>query len=480
MKSSFQKNRALFAPLLVLFGITLPASCVVKDPPPAETSGGTTGDPPVLPNEPVDPDPTATYIGAFQTSKSCERCHTSIYADFKESMHARALTGPIMVAENNQAFGIEWGKQPQPDPGLACVNCHSPLATAYAQQGTLPFTSSKYSAEALKEGVGCTTCHSYIGTPRIGFGASSFFARDFDTSRTSYGPFDDAVETKAHKSKVSRAMQTPETLCFNCHQVQVDNNGDGKFDAGIDLILQTTADEYNDYINNGGEDTCITCHMPVRGDLDRVADGAKIGTDDQRNEAPSREVHNHKFVGVDYALDEVDQRDGTLGAREKLLKSAIQFQANAVLQNATTVKVSTSITNVNGGHNFPTGFAFARQMWIEVIILDKNKKLLASSGRLVTPTDDLCDNDSINDGLASFISGCVAPDPQLVNFQLKLVDRIKQGENDLGKPAAVQDDDGREAVIQFLAGGAVTRSPSRRTGSSITASRSRRSRTSSA
>ncbi len=403
-----------------------------------------------------------TYIGAYQTSQSCERCHKSIYADFKESMHARALTSVVMVAENNQAFGVEWGKQSLPDPGLACVNCHSPLATAYAneetEQGTIPFVrTANASADALKEGVGCTTCHSYIGTPRKGFGASSFFAEDFDPSRISYGPFDDAVETKAHKSKVSQAMKTPETLCFNCHQVQIDKNNDGKFDPGVDLILQTTVDEYNDYIAKNGEDTCITCHMPVRSDLDRVADGAKVGTDEQRSVAPSREVHDHKFVGVDFALDDTTQRDLTRGAREDLLKSAIAFNADAVLVNATTVKVSTSITNVNGGHNFPTGFAFARQMWIEVTITNKNKTVLASSGRLVSPTDDLCDNDSLNDGLAAFVSGCAAPDPQLVNFQLKLVDRVAPGENALGKPAAVQDGDGRETTLQFLNGGAVTR-----------------------
>src|SRR5262249_17401222 len=80
-------------------------------------------------------------------------------------------------------------------------------------------------------------------------------------------------------------------------------------------------------------------------------------------------------------------------------------------------------------------------------------------GLLNTPTDDLCDGNSINDPslMANFIEGCPdGPDPQLVNIQAKLVD-ISDVAIVNGQPVAVAGPNGRETWLQYLRGNPIQR-----------------------
>jgi hypothetical protein len=396
-------------------------------------------------------------LGTFPSSQSCNECHKGIYADWATSMHAHAITSPITLAQVNQLFGIELGKENAPDPAFFCVNCHAPIANSFAQQGTLPLNNPDYDLDAQKEGVGCTSCHSYNGSPEVGIGAESRMWGDFDPSGIFFGPIDNPTTTQAHLSASSNVMKTPEVICINCHNVQADRDNDGLIVPGKDLILQSTSAEFDDYFNKGGNDTCTTCHMPKKGN-GKAADAGK-----ESALAPTRTLHDHSFVGVDYPLEELPDNDPKRSAREQLLRSGVTFNVQniALVNNGTQVNFTASIQNSNTGHNLPTGLAFARQMWIEVVIKDSDGRELAESGRLISPTDDLCDNDTLNDALAFNVKGCgdkAAPflangaDPQLVNFQQKLVDLIADGGG-----VAVQDPNGREATLQFLDGGAVPR-----------------------
>jgi hypothetical protein len=133
----------------------------------------------------------------------------------------------------------------------------------------------------------------------------------------------------------------------------------------------------------------------------------------------------------------------------------------------TRVNLAVSLQNTGTGHNLPGGFAFVRQMWLEVTLLGQGR-VLAASGLLGRPSDDLCDASIVDDPASSmrgFIVGCAASDRQLVNLQQMLLDKIEP----LRDPSGVVQLDSRgqpklrgasgakEAVVQFLTGGPVPR-----------------------
>src|SRR5262249_43559195 len=217
----------------------------------------------------------------------------------------------------------------------------------------------------------------------------------------------------------------------------------------------------------GGDQTCITCHMP-RLRATRVAESAAIPFEQDRD-APAREVHDHSFVGVDYALDSVAVRDPERPLREALLRSAakVDLPRASIAVRAGTLSFDVTVTNSGTGHNVPTGFAFARQMWLEVTASDASGAFL-TSGVVPNNVSDLCDSatlDEPNNPLRPHVKGCDRSDPQLVNFQRKLVNhfeiaRDKDGlpiVNDKGEPKLVQADNGHEDFLQRLSVGVVDR-----------------------
>lgn len=476
MKTRSSSHRALCSslPLLLLASAAVAASScgsVVETPAgtgggsPGTTSGqnGTNGSSGNTSSSGVGPGPSdcSTPFGAFKSSSACQDCHESIYNDWKQSMHSRSITGPVFTAQSNQSFGLELKDLGSPDPQRVCVQCHSPISAAFAgKQVHLPFTQEgDVPACALEEGVGCVTCHAYTGLPAVGAAGFSDFLNDFDSSGfTYYGPFANPVDSPAHQSAVSPTLGVePESLCITCHNVFVDTNLDGVITAGEDLILQNTTFEHDVLYLAQRDETCIDCHMPQK-PTGAAADGpaAPAGVPKNRNR------RSHGFVGADFPLDDLDN-DTQLGLRTELLQSAAVLEvANIQLVGGSQLSFDVVITNVKAGHNLPTGFGFLRQMWVEARVLNTMSGLeLASSGLLKKLSDDLCDNDTLNDSLQVQVQGCVVQnknqaDAQLVNFQTKLVTDVDPAVVN-GVQVAVQAPGATETWAPLLGGGAVAR-----------------------
>jgi hypothetical protein len=258
----------------------------------------------------------------------------------------------------------------------------------------------------------------------------------------------------------------PNKLCANCHEVWIDYDHDGVVEKGLDLALQTTWDEYTEYRTLGGRETCVSCHMPVVSGLTRAADGAQI-PGQQSVAAPDRQIHDHSFHGVDFALDSPAQQQSTAASRTALLQGAafmnidrrsVGFDGNG------DFGFDVFIANTGTGHDLPSGFAFARQMWIEITVTDGAGRILFTSGVVSSPTDDLCDGDSLferGNPMRKFFQNCPQVDDELVTFQQKLVDFVTfqiDGSDPFdpaGATTAVQL--GNETWLQFLHGGVVAR-----------------------
>jgi len=406
---------------------------------------------PLPPNDvPVSSDP--------RSAGQCARCHGAIFNQWSGSMHARAAIHAPVVAQTNQVARGPLAAVSKPDPANMCVNCHAPTGAAVVPSAVLPVPGSPLA----HEGITCVTCHQWNGTPEPGSGGLVTYQQRFVTNGQMLGTIADPVRAGAHGSAPWSDMRDANKLCASCHDVHIDRNADGKIVKGTDLVLQTTAREYEKYRADGGTETCVSCHMPGLG-LGRAANTARI-PEDQGAEAPPRALHDHGFVGVDAPLDAADRQKE---ARERLLRGAARLAIEDSAAYGGTVEVQVALSNVGAGHNLPTGFAFARQMWVEVVVRRANGELVDASGMLASPADDLCDAATYENepAMRPFFRGCTASDPRLVNFQQKLVDKIEvvrdgSGQvvlDGLGDPRLQAQAGATETFLQRITAGAVPR-----------------------
>lgn len=457
MRRDTRAHDALLSTLLLGLAGAATAGCIIEQPAPSEVvSYG-------APYEPPQPgtwdDPTGQELTNFPAAQNCAGCHDTIYKEWSWSMHAHSLKSAVSIAQIKQAYDAEYYDEGDPDPQQLCTNCHSPLAALYTGQATLPFDKEPFSKQALMEGIGCATCHTYTGDPIQGNAGLSFIQDDFDTSGTFYGPITNPMPNDFHASDTTPLMlnNNADALCQNCHEVKLDRNNDGLIEPGVDLILQQTDTEYRDYLARGGQRSCISCHMPDR--QGPAADGVAG--------APTRKLHSHTFVGVDYPIDIIAEQgdDPQQEMREDLLQDAAQIDIKNIDYSGQNLTFDVSIQNTNTGHNLPTGFAFMRQMWLEVKVVNDQDQPLFESGVLDDPTLDLCDANTLFEpsNVVTHLAGCedFIADEQLVNFQTKLVNVVEPGVDQKGNPIAVASDDpadpGIEVWLQFLEGGAVLR-----------------------
>lgn len=401
-------------------------------------------------------------FGGFHPAENCIDCHAAVVNQWQQSMHAHALTSPVTIVQTNQAVREGTLQADGVDGDLICNNCHAPVGVMLTdqEQATLPLTGDVDSTH-LNAGIDCATCHQFSGEPSAGLGGELVYQDDLEAGRTFYGGNDDSVGNSYHQGQHIDRFDAAETTCMSCHNVMLDRNGDGRNeDAGIDLVLQTTYREYEqEYVAFGGQETCLDCHMPI-------LPGNKIA-DNGDYDAPPRTSRSHSFVGVDYPLDTVVDRDPQLADRTALLQSAALFNIvdETIQLDGNRVTFAVTVDNNQLGHKLPTGFAFARQMWVAVRIVDDQNNLLFESGIVDNNVADLCDTETMADAMAQFVVGCDTADPQLINFQQKLINDVEplrdpDGTLTLdpyGNTIGIAADDAFETPLQHLTGGAVAR-----------------------
>ena len=332
-------------------------------------------------------------------------------------------------------------------------------------------------AAVQADGVGCTTCHGTAKAP-VEMQAATGILNDEKASGGGFGAvfaplFEDPNPLPQRIHDIGNGdgnfwndpIQSSQ-LCGACHNVKVDLQGDGlavdpdadpadpnapnttfdgddskgtpitdldtaqnhdanndltldenKTDPAHDVVLQTTYDEWQDYVAffdapDGFKDRyspdklgdqfgnpndsplgCSDCHMPLPSKNDPTA-----GVVDHAPgvlSIPQRDYHEHTFVGVDYDLDPKkydlpglpdNAIDKVLADREALIRSAVTMKVapngdlfapaqaglavqkddNGDEQPGRLVTFTVQVRNNLLAHTFPTGFAFARQFWLQV------------------------------------------------------------------------------------------------------------------
>lgn len=247
---------------------------------------------------------------------NCAVCHAAVYAEWTESMHARAhqTKDPIFAALRD--FRLSLGQKIEGK----CENCHSPRA-----QG-------RFDSAAALAGVSCAACHNIeaVHSAEYAKGAKLIQIAKDNTMRSARDV--PSGSSPVHGSGPALpALADGKTLCLACH---------GKHRNPAQVPVCTTGSELEEH---AGDDTCVSCHMP-------------------HEEGPSGAVSNrerhrsHRFAGPHRAYLQDDLR---------LLASGVELKVERA-RGAATVEIRN-----RSGHAFPSGFP-GRVALVEVVGLDAN------------------------------------------------------------------------------------------------------------
>ena len=376
----------------------------------------------------------ADEADALPASEQCAGCHVEVVREWMLAIHSSAQTTPTTVAqtaialEQDPAIGqictnchAPLGTQIAPSDtfplpgeggeavlsdGVTCWTCHAlpeaptelrgaeddfpvnraegrsfgtVFSTPLEDEPPLPVPDHQVDVGFMGTGLGtfelCGACHNVkvdLSDPQDGF-----------------SPFgDDVSDRRVSEFRDAPPLDTDGNGTLDENELQfLDVDGDGLADLSpgsperdvdgtnrlLDLVLQTTFDEWENLIASNqvsSPDTCGTCHMPALGPgptVDDAPGGLAI---------PDRPRHSHEFIGVDYELTPghyaalgVGQDDATeevLSKRLALISSGVDVSAEVVSLDPQTLRARVRIASDVIGHEFPTGFAFARQWWLEV------------------------------------------------------------------------------------------------------------------
>jgi hypothetical protein len=313
-------------------------------------------------------------LDRFIGPDTCAGCHYEIFEQWSNSMHNLAHKDPVY---NRVANFLRQGlfDQGEIDEAESCVKCHTPVGVITGFPEKLSDDLSK-TPEIAAHGIQCDYCHSAVDVQKM-FNNGLVLEPGYgeDDPGIKHGPFDDA-EPDFHEAVYSPLHESAE-LCGTCHDVK-------HVTFGTDL--ETTYTEWkNSPYNSDDPDeriTCQGCHMYQRPGVPATATTERPenpgAAADYSMERPH--IFTHYFVGANSGVP------ASFGDSEKpdMAKARLQHAANLDLDlsNLDKKQLGIIVSNTGAGHSLPTGLADMRQMWLEVIIQDKNGNRIFDTGIL--------------------------------------------------------------------------------------------------
>ncbi len=234
--------------------------------------------------------------------QSCKGCHGTIYEEWTQSMHSRAHHDNDPIYGGMRALRIE--KQGD-HITERCAKCHNPRSP------------NAPDAPAGMAGVSCAACHNvskvHLAKGKVGVDVLTWSEGDVMRSGRDIAPGASPVHGTG---KALPAMEDGVTLCMSCHNAT-------KTPTGAPAC--TTGPEFREH---GGEQTCVSCHMPeVSGPAGAVG--------------RQKKHVSHQFLGPHRAWHQDDP---------SILESAVEMSAAFGGDGLTVTLANKSV------HGFPSGF----------------------------------------------------------------------------------------------------------------------------
>lgn len=256
--------------------------------------------------------------------RNCGTCHEEVYREWRDSGHARSLTGRHF---RNLFDGSDWHGRPDrgwsllaehPDGAGVCTACHGP---------TVRFTDPAYfDPRAAKgvaaEGVHCDYCHKVSGTAgEVGVTHGRFGLKLLrpEEGQLFFGPLDDVDRGEdAHLALYSRSR-----YCAPCHEGTV-----------FGVRVYGTYSEWLDSPARRRGVECQGCHMTPTGRMSNVAPGHGGVERDPKS------LSNHRFVA---------------GSLTDMLRGCVRLDVTTT-RTGDGVTAEVTVEAKDAGHRVPTGF----------------------------------------------------------------------------------------------------------------------------
>jgi len=278
---------------------------------------------------------------AFQAETTCT-CHGPQQDEWRESMHAKALSDPVYNVKKAEADAATGGKL-----GLFCDTCHTPIGTMSGQTKT-----GELSPQSL-EGVTCDFCHQIVGTTKLPPGDAS---QELLPDGTKRAQLRDAV-SPAHANAFSGFHMTAE-FCGACHNLVHPTTG---------VTLDDTYSQWRAGPYAAEGIVCQDCHM-TNGPGERPTTGRAGAMGPIRDN-----IYLMTFSGANVALGQPERA-------LRMLHSAatVTLEAPEVLASGDEATVTVVVANAKAGHAIPAGVSEVREMWLEVNAIqpDGTRRLL--------------------------------------------------------------------------------------------------------
>jgi hypothetical protein len=274
---------------------------------------------------------------ASLSAAECGRCHTQIYREWRQSVHAQAWTDLQFQAELHKEPGVRW----------LCVNCHTPLVNQidsvvvalHAGDVERPARRANpaFDASLRSEGITCASCHVRDGAVEGPFGAAG----------------------APHAVRLNPAFRKADQ-CLRCHQAVQAYPGKNF------VCTFQTGDEWRAGPHAARGRICQDCHMPeVRRPL--AAGG------------PVRRTGFHGWIGSHL-------RKGGENAPSLWDSLAAKLPPGVALRGDPAPRLAPGVAavwrvravNANAGHRLPTGDP-ERGVWIQLAALSGNGDTLAAT-----------------------------------------------------------------------------------------------------
>jgi hypothetical protein len=302
---------------------------------------------------PDDPEQQVTLTGeALYDPNNCLPCHADQFREWSSSMHAYAAEDPVFFAMNKRMLRETNGASAD-----FCVGCHAPMAL---RLGLTKDGSNLPELPAAVKGVTCYFCHAVVAVE----GTHNNPLKLADDG-VMLGAIRNPAKGMPHRGAYSplHDRDTPESssLCGACHDVVTPHGAH----------IERTFDEWKNslYSKPGpGHLSCGKCHMDGRDARAAQIEGA-----------PTRKVHDHSMPAVDIALTPFFGVEEQRAAVQRLLDTTLITRL-CVKQTPLGFVADVTLDNAFAGHEFPSGAAQDRRVWVELIAYDKNGGVILSSG----------------------------------------------------------------------------------------------------
>jgi len=330
------------------------------------------------PHYPQPPDSLAIIRDAFAESTVCADCHPTHFAEWETSMHSYAMTDPVFLRLNQLGQARSNNTLDQ-----FCVKCHTPLGSLL--QETPPAFDPVSLTSLASEAIHCDVCHRIESFER----GRAIGTLSLDKVRK--GPLSDPQANGYHESQHDTRFPAS-GICGPCHDILSDDG----------LLIEKTSTEWDLSAYSAMGIECQNCHMPL------YSGSAATGSPARSN------LHRHYFTGVDYPLTDFPGKQNTIDMVSGLLKNAVYLEVTPPASPAPgdTADLAVSILNSQTGHSIPSGSAFERQLWVEVIVTDLSNGDTVFASGLFDPNGDLRDHHS-----EFVLSGTLEEDPYLAVYR---------------------------------------------------------------